>query len=130
VATLTKEELLASVEEAKQKSANVKARSELTYAPQWRNFKGKDFSNTRMADMFADKVIKNGDFTNCNLDGADFQGFILQGCKFTGASVVGANFAGADMRWSNMNGCDYNGKAYFGSGATAADMKEVDGFNR
>lgn len=130
VRTFTEEELLASVQESKDKSANIKLRHESYNPPKFRNFKGKDYSNSLMSDYFESKEVKHGDFTGANLDGADFTGFNLQGCIFTGASVNGANFSATDLRWSNFNGCDYRGKAYFGTGDTAAEMKEVDGITR
>lgn len=126
----TKAEAEASLKEATAKSLNLKLRNEMTFPATYRNFKGKDFSNTRMADIFESKVIRHGDFTGANLDGADFQGFDLQGCIFTDATVDGANFAGCDLRWGNWKNCDYHGKAFFGTGDTAAEVKEVDGMSR
>lgn len=121
----------ASLREAIEKSKNQKARHELTYPPKYRNFRGKDFSENDMADIFESKVIQHGDFTNANLDDADFSGFNLQGCIFRGASMKNTDFSNCDLRWSNFTGADPKGdKAYFGTGATAAELTEVDGLTR
>ena len=110
------------------KSKNVKLRDEAQYPPKIRDFKGKDFSNQDMADMFESLAIKHGDFTDANLSGADFSFFNLQGCIFTGANLQDTNFTGADLRWSNFKSADYR-KAIFETDNEAANLGEVDGIS-
>ena len=60
-----------------------------------------------------------GDFTNANLEGADFSGCAIKTSIFTGAKLTDANFEdtaidGVDFTGANLTGARFEGAAFSG----------------
>jgi uncharacterized protein YjbI with pentapeptide repeats len=108
-----------SLEKARAKAKDPKPVSE--NPPNWKGVhRDANYSGKTMIELNESGIIINGDFTGANLDDTDFtfvkdgisKGFILQGCKFDGASLKGTNFAGCDLRWSTFTN-NSAAEAYF-----------------
>lgn len=98
--------------------------------PKFKEMKGKDFSGLDMQEFLNTDLVRNYDFSHCNLDGADFSGMSLQGSKFAGASMDGTIFLECDLRWSSFQGADTSKAIFylldeFGNKQRQADVREV-----
>lgn len=52
------------------------------------------------------------DLSGVRLEGADFQGAILDGVRFVRAHLAGAVFKGASLRFANFQGADLEGASF------------------
>ena len=119
--TTNLKELVASSKAQKKDSLN---------PPKFKEMKGKDFSELDMKEFLNTDLVRNYDFTHCNLDGADFSGMSLQGSKFAGASMNGTIFLDCDLRWSSFQGADTSKAIFylldeFDNKQRQADVREI-----
>ncbi len=54
-------------------------------------------------------VLRNADFSNCNLNSADFRGANLSNARFRAAQLANANFNGADLEGVDFSQADLRG---------------------
>lgn len=66
------------------------------------NFRGSNFSGTSQKK----KVIRNIDFSNCDLTGANFSYTDISSCTFKGAQLSSANFTGAKITFTRFREAD------------------------
>lgn len=135
------------------KSNDIKAHEGKVNPPKFVT-KGKNHNGQKMKDIFESGILKNVDFRDADLRGADFtwieeitnaktkvkskviRGFVIQGCDFRGAQLDDADFRHCDLRWSrfdNMAQLDAAITGDFdedGNLINNPKLKEVDGITR
>jgi uncharacterized protein YjbI with pentapeptide repeats len=68
------------------------------------SFKGSNFEKANFSGTLQKpKIITNIDFSNCNLNGADFSYTIITKCKFNNAQGLQANFKGSTLKFSSFH---------------------------
>lgn len=68
------------------------------------SFKGSNFEKANFSGTAENpKIITNIDFSNCNLNKADFSHTIITKCKFNNAQLNKANFDGAVIKFSSFH---------------------------
>jgi len=68
------------------------------------SFKGSNFEKANFSGTLQNpKVITNIDFTNCNLNEADFSYTIITKCKFNNSQLNKANFDGAVIKFTSFH---------------------------
>jgi uncharacterized protein YjbI with pentapeptide repeats len=66
-----------------------------------------------------------GDFSGCDLQGADFTEALLDQARFTGANLAGAVFTAAVLRAADFKGADLTGAVLQGATGPEADFREA-----
>jgi|GEM_PF-5711469 len=80
------------------------------------SFKGSNFRNANFSGMLENpKIITNVDFSNCNLDRADFSHTIITKCKFNNAQLNKANFNNTVIKFTSFNGAELTNSNLSGS---------------
>ena len=93
------------------------------------DFSGLDLSGVDLRGYHAvgySTLIRNANFSRCNLEGAEFGSAILNGSDFTGAKLDGAYFVTGSLRNAVFRDVSFVGTSFYQCDLSGADFSGCD----